>query len=486
MTAIELTLRSVRDQLHTHPEKITDIVSALDQRVQAVDGKVRAYINYKKPSTISPIQSKLSLAGVPISVKDNICTEGWDTTCASLILQGHVPPYNATVIEKLKAAGAWVFAKCDMDEFAFGSSTETSAYGRGQMKGKAGQGPVANPWNLDCVPGGSSGGSAACVSAGTALAALGSDTGGSIRQPASFCGVVGMKPTYGRVSRFGLIAFGSSLDQIGPLTRTVEDNAILLEAIAGYDIKDSTSVNQPVPTYSQHLKKEVKDLKIGLPKEYFVKGLNPEIEKSVRAAATVFTDLGAQVVEIDLPHTRFALPVYYVVAVAEASSNLARFDGVEYGRRAKAENLAQMYFQSRGEGFGAEVKRRILLGTFTLSAGYYDAYYLRAQKVRNLIKQDFVKAFEKVDLILAPTAPTPAFRFGEKTSDPLSMYLSDIYTIPANLAGIPAMSLPCGFSSYGLPIGLQLMANYFKEETIYRAAYAFEQATDYHTKRPAL
>jgi aspartyl-tRNA(Asn)/glutamyl-tRNA(Gln) amidotransferase subunit A len=323
------------------------------------------------------------------------------------------------------------------------------------------------------------------VAADEAICALGSDTGGSIRQPAAFCGIVGMKPTYGRVSRFGLVAFGSSLDQIGPLTKTVEDNALMLKMIAGHDAQDSTCVDRPVPDYEKSLTKEVKGLRIGLPKEYFIAGLDPDVEKSVRAAVKVLQDLGASVVEVSLPHTRFAIPVYYVVAVAEASSNLARFDGVRYGKRESTTDLLGLYVQTRSKNFGDEVKRRILLGTFALSAGYYDAYYLRAQKVRALIKQDFTEAFKKVDVIVSPTSPTPPFRFGEKTADPLSMYLSDVYTIPANLAGIPALSLPCGFSG-GLPIGLQLAANYFEEETLYRAAFAFEQATDYHLKRPAL
>lgn len=369
-----------------------------------------------------------------------------------------------------------------MDEFAFGSSCETSCYG-----------PTHNPWNLDYVPGGSSGGSAAAVAGNLAITALGSDTGGSIRQPASFCGVVGLKPTYGRVSRYGLIAFGSSLDQIGPITKTVEDAAMILNVIAGHDEADSTSANVPVPDYTGFLGKDVKGLKIGLPKEYFVKGLDPEVERSIKAAVQVFQDLGASVAEINLPHMKYAVAVYYIVAVAEASSNLGRFDGVQYGLRAESQNLKDMYFETRDQGFGREAKRRILLGTFVLSAGYYDAYYLKGLKVRTLIKQDFDQAFQKVDVILGPTAPTPPFKIGEKMDDPLSMYLSDIYTISANLAGVPAISIPCGFTRAGsqnapteLPIGLQLTAKPFEEGTLFRAASAYESATKWYERRPKL
>ncbi|MBI4357934.1 MAG: Asp-tRNA(Asn)/Glu-tRNA(Gln) amidotransferase subunit GatA, partial [Candidatus Omnitrophica bacterium] len=436
--------------------------------------------------SLSPLQGERikvrgngPLWGIPISVKDNIVTEGWETTCASQILKGFIPPYDATVIRKLREAGAIIFGKCNMDEFAFGSSCETSCYG-----------PTRNPWNLDYVPGGSSGGSAAAVASGMALAALGSDTGGSIRQPASFCGVVGLKPTYGRVSRYGLVAFGSSLDQIGPITKTVEDAALLMNVLAGHDGLDSTSANVPVPDYTMFLGINVKGLRIGLPKEYFVKGLDPEVDKSIKEAVRVLQDLGAQVVEIDLPHMKYAVAVYYVVAVAEASSNLGRFDGVEYGFRHETQDLREMYFETRDQGFGAEAKRRILLGTFVLSAGYYDAYYLKGLKVRTLIKQDFDEAFKKVDVILGPTAPTPPFKLGEKLDDPLSMYLSDIYTISANLAGVPAMSIPCGFSRGGvtppLPIGMQLMAKPFDEETIFRVASAYENATKWCEQHPKL
>lgn len=416
-----------------------------------------------------------SLYGVPVSIKDNICIESREVTCASNILKGHVPPYDADVIERLKKSGATIFGQCNQDEFAFGSSSETSAFG-----------PVRNPWNLDCVPGGSSGGSAASVAAGMTPAALGSDTGGSIRQPAAFCGVVGLKPTYGRVSRYGLIAFGSSFDQIGPLTRTVEDNALVMNVIAGHDHRDSTSASKPVPDYTKSLRRDVKGLKIGLPKEYFIEGIDPEVEKSVRAAADLYKKLGAEIKPVSLPHTEHSVAVYYIVAVAEASSNLGRFDGVEYGLRVPASTLKDMYFETRDAGFGREAKRRILLGTFVLSAGYYEAYYLKGQKVRTLIRQDFEKAFKEVDLILTPTAPTAAFKIGEKSNDPLSMYLSDIFTIPVNLAGVPAISVPCGFTSKNLPIGMQLIARPFDEETIFRAAYTFEQETEIYKKRPAL
>ncbi|MBI4388327.1 MAG: Asp-tRNA(Asn)/Glu-tRNA(Gln) amidotransferase subunit GatA [Candidatus Omnitrophica bacterium] len=469
----KLTLKQAAEFSKANPQNAKELFNALKARAKAIDSKVKAYLSLieKEPS----FETKGILAGVPISIKDNICIEGCETTCGSKILKGYVPPYDATVIKKLKAAGAFIVGKCNMDEFAFGSSNESSAFG-----------PVHNPWDLTRVPGGSSGGSAASVAADEAIAALGSDTGGSIRQPASFCSAVGIKPTYGRVSRYGLVAFGSSLDQIGPITKTVEDAAILLGVIAGHDPHDSTSANLPVPDYTKSLVKDVKGLKIGLPKEYFVKGLDPDVEQAVRKAVKIYQDLGAKIVEISLPHTSYAVHIYYIVATAEASSNLGRFDGVRYGFRAQSSNLSDMYLKTRDEGFGAEAKRRILLGTFVLSAGYYDAYYLRGLKARTLLKQDFEKAFEQVDLILSPTAPTPPFKLGEKVDDPISMYLSDIYTISANLAGVPAISIPGGFSKELLPIGIQLMAKPFAEETIFRAAYAFEQATDFHKKKPTL
>ncbi len=452
------------------------LLKALQDRANKVNGKVNAFLRLDQEQTIGISENKKGvLSGVPISVKDNICIRDKETTCASKILEGFISPYDATVIEKLKNAGANFFGQCNMDEFAFGSSSETSAFG-----------VVKNPWNLDCVPGGSSAGSAAAVAADMSIAALGSDTGGSIRQPAALCGIVGLKPTYGRVSRYGLIAFGSSFDQIGPLTKTVEDSAILLNVISGHDSRDSTSINQPVPDFTAALKRDVKGLRIGLPKEYFIEGLDPEVEKSVRDAAEVYKKLGAEIKEISLPHTEYSVAVYYIVAVAEASSNLGRYDGVRFGMRAPATTLNEMYFRTRELGFGEEVKRRILLGTFVLSAGYYDAYYLKGQKVRTLVRDDFRKAFQDVDLILSPTAPTPAFKIGEKTNDPIAMYLSDIFTIPANLAGIPAISVPCGFSSTGLPIGLQLMANVFNEEALFRSAYTLEQELEIYKKKPKL
>lgn len=455
------------------------ILKAFKDRAAALNPKLNAFVRFspeKDSLTSYPLPLKTSLfSGIPISIKDNICIRGKETTCASKILAGHVPPYDATVVEKLKTAGAVMFGQCNMDEFAFGSSSETSAFGA-----------VHNPWDLERVPGGSSGGSAAAVAADMTVAALGSDTGGSIRQPAAFCGVVGLKPTYGRVSRYGLIAFGSSFDQIGPLTKTVEDSAILMNVLAGHDPKDSTSAPTQVPDYTQSLKREVKGLKIGLPKEYFIEGIDPEVEKSVRAAAEIYKKLGAEIKTVSLPHTAYSVAVYYIVAVAEASSNLGRFDGVEYGLRIPEKTLKEMYFETRNAGFGREAKRRILLGTFVLSAGYYEAFYLKGQKVRTLIRRDFENAFKEVDLILTPTAPTAAFKIGEKSEDPLAMYLSDIFTIPVNLAGIPAMSLPCGFTSSGLPIGMQLMARPFDEETIFRAAYTFEQEAQIYKRKPKL
>ncbi|MSR78167.1 MAG: Asp-tRNA(Asn)/Glu-tRNA(Gln) amidotransferase subunit GatA [Candidatus Omnitrophica bacterium] len=452
-----------------------ELLESLTQRVHELNPKLNAFLRWNNGSHLVPEGGvrELSLAGLPISIKDNICIDGLETTCASKILKGHIPPYDATVISKLKNAGAVIFGQCNMDEFAFGSSCETSAYG-----------PVRNPWDLERVPGGSSGGSAAAVASGMTLAALGSDTGGSIRQPAAFCGIVGLKPTYGRVSRYGLIAFGSSFDQIGPMTRTVEDAAILMNVLAGHDPKDSTSANVPVPDYTKSLRRDVKGLRIGLPKEFYGDGIDPEVRASVDQAAKIFEKLGAQIKTVSLPHTPHSVAVYYIVAVAEASSNLGRFDGVEYGLRVPAQDLKEMYFETRDQGFGQEAKRRILLGTFVLSAGYYDAYYLKGQKVRTLIREDFTNAYKEVDLILSPTAPTPPFKIGEKMNDPLAMYLSDIFTIPANLAGVPAISIPCGFTKSGLPIGLQLMGRAFEEETLFRAAYTFEQETEYYKKKP--
>ena len=444
--------------------------------------------------------------GIPISIKDNICTKGYNTECCSRILKGFKPPYQATVITRLINAGANILEiKNNMDEFAFGSSTENSCFG-----------PTHNPWDLERVVGGSSGGGAAAVAADEAVAALGSDTGGSIRQPACFCGVVGLKPTYGRVSRFGLIAFASSLDQIGPITKDVRDCALILKEIAGFDPLDSTSVNIPVPDYTRSLINDIKGIKIGVPREYFIKGIDEEVKKIVSVAVERLKALGAQIHEISLAHTKYAVPVYYIIATAEASSNLARFDGVQYGLRSTQEDsvdpecsellggpsgcrsntskrddirhnrLIRMYKATRGEGFGQEAKRRIILGTYALSYGYYEAYYLRAQKVRTLIKQDFDQAFNTVDCIITPTSPTEAFKIGEKMQDPLKMYLSDIFTISANLAGIPAISVPCGFTKQGLPVGLQILGKSFDEEMLLRVAYTYEQNTDWHLKKPQI
>lgn len=416
------------------------------------------------------------LTGIPLGIKDLISTKGIKTTCGSKMLENYIPPYNATVINKLNEKNAVIVGKLNMDEFAMGSSTETSFFGN-----------TKNPWNLERIPGGSSGGSAASVSARQCTASLGSDTGGSIRQPAACCGVVGMKPTYGRVSRFGLIAFASSLDQIGPFTKDVEDCAIMLSAICGHDSNDSTSAKTGVPDFRAALSKDIKGMKIGVPKEYFIDGIEREVLGAVNASIELYKKLGAQIVEVSMPHTKYAVAVYYIIATAEASSNLARYDGVKYGYRANdADNLLDMYCKTRTTGFGAEVKRRIMLGTYVLSSGYYDAYYLRAQKVRTLITNDFKDAFKKCDLILTPTAPTAAFKIGEKTADPLQMYLSDIFTISANLAGIGGISIPCGFTSDGLPIGLQLMGDHFDESAILKAAYAFEQNTEHHKKTPVL
>ena len=458
----------------------SSIIDQLFPRIDKLDGKVHAFVLANKEKAKASVSSSAKrsgrLSGIPVLIKDNICVKDEATTCASKILKGFKPPYDATVVKKLEVEGAILIGKANMDEFAFGSSCETSCYG-----------PTKNPWDLTRIPGGSSGGSAAAVAADETIAALGSDTGGSIRQPAALCGVVGLKPTYGRVSRYGLIAFASSLDQIGPIVKDVEDAALILSVIAGYDEMDSTSVDLPVPDYARALSRDVKGMRIGVPKEYFIKGLDKEVEESVKAAIELLKSKGAEVIEISLPHTEYAVGTYYIVATAEASSNLARFDGVQYGLRAEgAKDMIDMYIKTRSLGFGDEAKRRILLGTYCLSTGYYDAYYLKAQKVRTKIREDFDRAFESCDCIITPTSPTPAFRVGEKTDDPLSMYLSDIYTIPANLAGLPAMSLPCGFTKDGLPIGMQILAKAFGEETIFRAAYTFEQNTEFHKRKPKL
>ena len=462
-----------------------ELTEAVLERIRRVEPRVRAYVTVTEElareaaasvdarhaagETLSP------LAGIPVAIKDNLCTRGIRTTCSSRILENFIPPYDATVVDRLHAAGAVLVGKTNMDEFAMGSSVENSGFFN-----------TYNPWDLARVPGGSSGGSAAAVAAGEAIYALGSDTGGSIRQPASFCGVVGMKPTYGYVSRYGLVAFASSLDQIGPLTRDVTDCALVLNTICGHDPLDSTSAEVPVPDFTRYLTGEVEGMRVGVPREYLGEGIDAEVREAVLKAVEVLAGLGAECEECSLPHTDYALSTYYIIAPAEASSNLARYDGARYGVRVPGvRDLLEMYARSRRQGLGAEVKRRIMLGTYALSSGYYDAYYLKAQKVRTLIKQDFDRAWEKFDILVSPTSPTVAFRAGEKAGDPLRMYMSDICTIPVNLAGIPAISVPCGFSQ-GLPIGLQLMGRPFGEGDLLRAAYAYEQHTPWHRERPVL
>jgi aspartyl-tRNA(Asn)/glutamyl-tRNA(Gln) amidotransferase subunit A len=471
----QLTAHELIEKIAKKDTTAEAIVDSLTKRVNSIDSKVKAYV---RRSEFRVQSSEFRVKNIPVSIKDNICTEGYNTECCSKILEGFKPPYDATVIRKLKEAGMAILPlKTNMDEFAFGSSTENSCFG-----------PTHNPWDLECVPGGSSGGSAAAVAADEAIWALGSDTGGSIRQPAAFCGVVGMKPTYGRVSRYGLIAFASSLDQIGPLTKDVRDSALLLNIISGQEPKDSTCLDAAVPDYTKSLVNDIKGIKIGIPKEYFIEGIDPEVKQVIEEAVDKLKNLGAQVKAVSLPHTEYAVAVYYIVATAEASSNLARFDGVQYGWRwkEKAQSLIEMYKNTRGEAFGEEAKRRILLGTFALSHGYYDAYYLRALKVRTLIKDDFDRAFKECDCIVTPTSPTAAFKIGEKTEDPLKMYLSDIYTISVNLAGIPAISVPCGFTKKGLPVGLQVLAKPFAEEMLFRVAYSYEQSTPWHSMKPKL
>ncbi len=485
MSLHTLTIHGLREKLRTGEVSARQATQAVLDRIKAVDGKINAYLWLNPEDALAQAdaidrsgaaKNGKPLGGVPIAIKDVINVEGQPCTCASKILKGYTSVYDATVTQRLREAGAVLLGRTNMDEFAMGSSTENSSWGT-----------TKNPWDLTRIPGGSSGGSGAAVAADEAIAALGSDTGGSIRQPAALCGCVGLKPTYGRVSRYGLVAFASSLDQIGPFTKDVTDSAILLRVLSGLDPRDSTSVAQPVPDYAAALGKGVKGLRIGLPKEYFIPGMDREVEAAVRAAIGKLQGLGAEVVEISLPHTDYAVAVYYLIATAEASANLARFDGVRYGARVRGDDVIDMYCKTRGAGFGPEVKRRILLGTYALSAGYYDAYYLRAQKVRTLIRRDFEQAFTKCDVIVTPTTPTAAFKFGEKTGDPLQMYLSDIFTISVNLAGICGVSVPGGFTSNPkLPIGLQVLGKSFDEETVLRVAYAHEQVTDWHKQRPAL
>tara|TARA_Y100001933_G_scaffold172288_1_gene170490 strand:+ start:514 stop:1968 length:1455 start_codon:yes stop_codon:yes gene_type:complete len=482
--AHSLTIHQLIEQLQAGELSSREVTQACLDRVEKVDDRLNAFISVDAADALAQAdaadQSRaagedLPMLGVPVAVKDVLAVKDQPLNCASKILGEFNSPYDATVIQKLRAAGAVVFGRLNMDEFAMGSSNENSAFGLAR-----------NPWDTDCIPGGSSGGSAVAVAADECIASLGSDTGGSIRQPAALCGCVGLKPTYGRVSRYGLVAFASSLDQVGPFTKDVRDAATLLQVIAGSDDRDSTNVPEPVPDYSAALSGDVKGLRIGLPREYQVEGLDPEVKAATDAAVKQLEALGAAVKEISLPHTEYAIATYYIIATAEASANLARFEGVRYGARLDGADPEEMNRKTRGAGFGEEVKRRIILGTYVLSSGYYDAYYLRAQKVRTLIRQDFLKAFEEVDLIASPTTPTPAFKIGEKAGDPLQMYLSDIYTISCNLAGLCGISVPCGFSKAGLPIGLQLLGKPFGEPDLLRAAHAYEQATDWHTHRPNL
>ncbi len=482
----ELTIHKAHELLKQKEISSVELTRAVLERIEAVDDKVGAFITVAGDAAMK--QAQLAdraisngkcrpLTGIPLAIKDLICTKGLKTTCASKILENFIPQYNATVIKKLNNQGAVVIGKTNMDEFAMGSSTENS-----------GLKLTCNPWNLKHIPGGSSGGSAAAVAADMCLGALGSDTGGSIRQPASHCSVAGLKPTYGRVSRFGLVAFASSLDQIGPLAKDVKDCAILLNTVSGYDNNDSTSVPEDVPDYTDSLKKGLEGMTVGIVREYgATKGLNKDVSDAVNNAVSIIESLGAKCIEVTLPHTEYAVAAYYVIAPAEASSNLARYDGVKYGFRDKEKtDLMDMYKSTRSQGFGSEVQRRIIIGTYCLSAGYYDAYYGKASQVRTLIMEDFKKAFNSCDVIVSPVAPTPAFKIGENVDDPLTMYLSDIFTLSANLAGIPGMSVPCGFSKTGLPIGLQIMGSHFGEEKILKTAYNFEQATDFHQKKPAL
>jgi aspartyl-tRNA(Asn)/glutamyl-tRNA(Gln) amidotransferase subunit A len=479
-------IRQLHQQLVSKERSAVEITQDYLDRITALEPKLHSYLTITSERALAQakqVDDKIAagedigiLAGIPMGIKDNMCTKGIRTTCASKVLANFVPPYESTVTQKLLEAGAITLGKTNLDEFAMGSSTENSAY---QLTG--------NPWDVERVPGGSSGGSAAAVAADECAIALGSDTGGSIRQPASFCGVVGLKPTYGLVSRFGLVAYASSLDQIGPLSRTVEDSALLLQAIAGHDPRDSTSIKVEIPDYTKSLKTDLKGRRIGVIKETFAaEGIDATVKAAVETAIQQLKDLGAEIHEISCPQFPYGLPTYYIIAPSEASSNLARYDGVKYGVRNNNDSLMSMYTKTRAEGFGAEVKRRIMIGTYALSAGYYDAYYLKAQKVRTLIKQDFEKAFEQVDVLVCPTSPTTAFKAGEKVDDPLSMYLSDLMTIPVNLAGLPGMSLPCGFDDQGLPIGIQLIGNVLREDLLFEVGYAYEQATQWHQQAPKI
>ncbi len=480
------TIAELAEKLTAGECTSVDIVNDVLASIDASDAEVGAYLTVDRDAALEAARAADEarktgrngpLLGVPVAIKDLLNVKGQPCTCSSKILEGYTAPYDATVIARLRDAGAILLGRVNMDEFAMGSSTENAALGK-----------TSNPWNLDHVPGGSSGGSAACVAADEAIASLGSDTGGSIRQPAAFCGCVGVKPTYGRVSRYGLTAFASSLDQIGPITKTVRDSALLLETICGVDPMDSSSIDVEVPEFSKALGSDTSlaGMKLGLPKEYFVEGMDPEVEATVRDAVEHCRSLGAEIVDVSLPNARYAIAVYYIIATAEASANLARFDGIRYGMRLDGKNPAELYGKTRAAGFGPEVKRRIILGTYVLSSGYYDAYYLKAQKVRTLIRNDFTEAFGQCDAILAPVTPSPAYRKGEKTDDPLKMYLDDILTTPINLAGNCALSLPCGFASNGMPIGLQIIGDAFREETILKVGHAYEQSTEWHKQKPEL
>ena len=486
MKLFEQPAHVLHDMLVNKEITSLELTQAVLARIDEVEGDVQAYLTVTRDEALAQakaVDEKIArgeeiafLEGIPGAIKDNICTKGVKTTCASRILQKFVPPYDATVVQKLAAQNPVVLGKTNLDEFAMGGSTENSAFH-----------PTHNPWNTDCVPGGSSGGSAAAVAAGTAVWALGSDTGGSIRQPASFCGVVGMKPTYGRVSRYGLVAYASSLDQIGPITKDVTDCANILNIIAGRDEMDSTSIDSTVPDYTKSLVQDVKGLKIGLPKEYFVKGMDPEVEGAVKAAVKQLESLGAEVVEISLPNTDYAISTYYLIAPAEAATNLARYDGVSYGERAEdAADLVEMMTKTRSQYLGEEVKRRIMIGNYALSAGYYDAYYLKALKVRRLVKEDYDKAFKEVDVIICPAAPSVAYKIGEKIDNPLEMYLQDACTVPLNLAGLPGISVPCGYNKDKMPIGMQIIGKALDEETLIRVAYTYEQSQSYHQDRAQL
>jgi len=475
------TLSEITEMFYKNELKPEVLLDSIFKRIDEVEQKVKAYVTitkdeaYKRLEELKNSSNKGSLWSIPIAIKDNICTKDIKTTCCSKILENFIPPYESTATQRMLKEDYIIVGKTNLDEFAMGSSTENSGFF-----------VTHNPWSIDRVPGGSSGGSAAAVAAGECIAAIGSDTGGSIRQPAAFCGVVGLKPTYGRVSRYGLVAFASSLDVIGPITRSVKDAAIILNVISGVDPFDSTSVDIKVEDFTYFLTKNIKGIKIGIPKEYFIEGLDNEVESAVKEAIKHLSNLGAELKNISLPHTPYAVATYYILATSEASSNLARYDGVKYGFRAERKNLIDMYMETRAQAFGQEVKRRIMLGTYALSSGYYEAYYKKAQQVRTLIKKDFIDAFKEVDVIVTPTAPSVAFGIGEKISDPLQMYLSDIFTISVNLAGVPAISIPCGFNSEGLPIGFQIIGKHFDEKSILKVAYAYEQSTDWHKRRPEL